>query len=304
MKKIASLARRSFRIRHGLLLVEGPQAVEAVLVACPQQVTDVYFQVSQAEASTAHRSIPAVFSPLPALIGLAELALSVLPWVHPVTASVAKTIAPSAQGVFATVKLGAIPAAFPANISETTDFSATIDDNGTTVLDGLADSAPDFVLPRGFSVLLPETKDPGNLGTIIRLADACGVNQVLVCKGSADPTSPKVIRSSAGSVFHLPVYYPLDFKQVSSLAATQGAALLAADLRRSVLLSEVLSSPLVRGDLIWAFGNEAHGFSTEQLAGVTQTVSLPMWGKAESLNVASAAAIILHATASQRFLSS
>lgn len=145
------------------------------------------------------------------------------------------------------------------------------------------------------AVLLPRASDPGNLGTLIRIADAAGADAVVVCSGSAEITSPKVVRATTGSLFHLPVVAGVSFADTADAARRAGLAVLAADGGGAL---DVLSAePWLSEPTAWVFGNEAHGISADELALCDATASIPIFGKAESLNVAAAAAVCLYASA-------
>lgn len=143
-------------------------------------------------------------------------------------------------------------------------------------------------------VLAVEMQDPGNAGTLIRTADAAGADLVLMGSGSTDVYSPKVVRASAGSVFHLPIAQNLDPAQIISLAQGAGLQVLAADGEATAQLGgpEVdLGTPT-----LWLLGNEARGLPGELLTLADLTVAIPIRGKAESLNVAAAAAVCLYSS--------
>ncbi|MCL2489610.1 MAG: RNA methyltransferase [Propionibacteriaceae bacterium] len=138
-------------------------------------------------------------------------------------------------------------------------------------------------------LVLDEVRDPGNVGTLIRTADAFGVGGVIATTGTAEIHAPKVVRASVGSVFHLPVAQGVAFEDAVSWARGQGLALLGADAHGDPLTGVTgLWRPTV-----WVVGNEAHGVPDAHLRMLDSTVSVPMWGRAESLNVATAAAICL-----------
>ena len=137
-------------------------------------------------------------------------------------------------------------------------------------------------------------QDPGNTGTIIRVADAAGADAVVLTPGSSDPWAPKVVRSAAGSHFHLPLRPGTELEGFLSTVRDQGAQILAADGEGETGLP-ALEQP--QKSTVWLFGNEAHGLSEEEKAHADQRVSLPLYGRAESLNVASAAAVCLYHSA-------
>jgi len=153
----------------------------------------------------------------------------------------------------------------------------------------------DLARPR-LVLILDEVRDPGNVGTLIRTADAFGADAVIAITGTAEPWNPKSVRASVGSVFHLPVVTGVGFDEVTAWAARQGLCLLAADGAGVPLDDEVVVVRL-REAVAWVVGNEASGLSPEHKAAADLAVSVPMRGQAESLNVASAAAICLYVTA-------
>ncbi len=144
--------------------------------------------------------------------------------------------------------------------------------------------------------VLSQVRDPGNAGTVLRAADAAGADLVVVSTESVDVWSPKVVRSSAGSIFHVPVVTGIPTCAVLDALRAAGLAVLAADSRGRRQLSEVhLHRPHA-----WVFGNEAWGMSTDLLGHCDETVRVPIYGSAESLNLAMAATICLYASAEQR----
>ncbi|WP_257183376.1 TrmH family RNA methyltransferase [Corynebacterium cystitidis] len=136
-----------------------------------------------------------------------------------------------------------------------------------------------------------ETSDPGNAGTLIRIADAMGADGVIFAGETVDPQSPKVVRSTAGSLFHVPVARDKDTKAVISQLKDKGLKIIATVVDGDVALDytgEILAQPHA-----WLFGNEAHGLDPELAALADYTVTIPIQGSAESLNLASAAAMCL-----------
>lgn len=140
---------------------------------------------------------------------------------------------------------------------------------------------------------LVRVQDPGNAGTIIRAADAAGADYVFTTPETVDIYNPKAVRSTAGSVFHLPVYASValtDFK------AQYRGQILAADGYGEVSLDHTEPSMLAHRTA-WLFGNEARGLSAQELALADARVAVPLYGLAESLNVATAATICLYSSA-------
>ncbi|WAY17118.1 RNA methyltransferase [Mycolicibacterium fortuitum] len=138
-----------------------------------------------------------------------------------------------------------------------------------------------------------ETSEPGNAGTLIRLADAMGADAMILAGNSVDPFNGKCLRSSAGSIFGLPVVQAPDVDALMAALRAAGLQVLATTLDGETSLPDVdLTAPTA-----WLFGSEAHGLSPEIAAAADARVTIPMRGSAESLNVAAAAAICLYASA-------
>ncbi|MDR2975266.1 MAG: RNA methyltransferase [Propionibacteriaceae bacterium] len=146
-------------------------------------------------------------------------------------------------------------------------------------------------------VICAQIRDPGNLGTVIRCADAFGADGVFVSRDSVDVTNPKVVRASVGSLFHLPVVSGVDLEEAVQAAHDAGFRVMAADGGGDDLNALAASGGL-QGKTAWIMGNEAWGLPDSQLALADGVVRIPMWGHAESLNLGSAAAVCLYATAS------
>lgn len=142
-------------------------------------------------------------------------------------------------------------------------------------------------------VLLTNVRDPGNAGTVIRGADAAGADAVLVSDASVDVLSPKVVRSTAGSLFHLPVVTGLPVEATIARLRDAGIRVLAADGAGTILLPEVDLGPAHA----WVMGNEAWGLDEVVRAQCDQVVRVPIYGSAESLNLAMAATICVYASA-------
>ncbi len=149
--------------------------------------------------------------------------------------------------------------------------------------------------PRLIAVL-EEVRDPGNAGTIIRAADAAGADAVILTGRSVDLYNPKVVRSTTGSLFHLPVAVEATLQDVIDRARAEGLQTLAADIKGDDLL-DVRIAGLLAAPTAWVFGNEARGLPDEYLTLVDRAVSLPIYGQAESLNLATAASVCLYESA-------
>lgn len=144
--------------------------------------------------------------------------------------------------------------------------------------------------------ILEEVRDPGNAGTIIRAADAAGADGVVFTGRSVDLYNPKVVRASTGSIFHVPVAVGAELEAVLTRARAAGLQVLAADVKGDDLLDArrdgTLSEPTA-----WLFGNEARGLSDEQYALADRGLTVPIYGHAESMNLATAASVCLYESA-------
>lgn len=169
------------------------------------------------------------------------------------------------------------------------------------VTDVLA-AAPNLV------IVLAGVADPGNAGTILRTADAAGADAVIFTDGSVDPYNGKCVRASTGSLFHLPIVRTASYPDLRSALSAAGLQVLgAAAAGAASLLGEPATERLLRARTAWVFGSEAHGLAAIESAAaaghgptvtaVDEYVRIPIWGRAESLNLAAAAAICLYASA-------
>lgn len=141
-----------------------------------------------------------------------------------------------------------------------------------------------------------QVRDPGNLGTIIRAADAAGADAVVLTGRTVDPYNPKVVRATTGSLFHVPICPADGVADVVTTVRAAGMRVVAADVKGDDLLAASRSG-LLRQPTAWLFGNEAHGLADEQLALVDHVLRLPIYGRAESLNLATAASVCLYQSA-------
>lgn len=141
--------------------------------------------------------------------------------------------------------------------------------------------------------VLAGVSDPGNAGTVIRVADAAGADAVVLAGHAVDPHNGKCVRASTGSLFHLPVARA-GVEDTLAACRAAGLSLVAADGHATADLSadEGLAEPTA-----WVFGSEAHGLPADVLAGLDRSLRVPVYGEAESLNLATAAAVCLYATA-------
>ncbi|MEH0111141.1 RNA methyltransferase [Tersicoccus sp. MR15.9] len=200
-------------------------------------------------------------------------------------------------------------------------MSDTVTPQGVVAVCRMVDVTLDDVLaasPRLVAVLC-QVRDPGNAGTILRAADSAGADAVILTHGSVDLYNPKAVRSTVGSLFHLPVVLGVPFTDLAGRLRDAGVAVLAADgygtadldalqdasaarrLGRAVSSMEPAAGedpgPRLENPTAWLFGNEAHGLAEDERAAADARVRVPVYGAAESLNVGTAATVCLYASA-------
>ncbi|MGV0110693.1 TrmH family RNA methyltransferase [Arthrobacter sp. CP30] len=297
VKEVARLAGRPSRLKRREFLAEGPQAVREALRLHQQRnddgasgvVVDVY---ATADALERHPDVAAL------------LASDDTPTVRLVSPDVLAAM------------------------------SSTVTPQGFIAVCRFVDSSLDDVLaarPRLVAVLV-EVRDPGNAGTIIRAADSAGADAVILTGASVDPYNPKTVRSTVGSLFHLPLVIGAELDGLAERLRAAGLAVLAADGYGSTSLDDLQDASAARRgpartarpdvdpgvsmstagpDAIptkgpevrleqpaaWLFGNEAQGLAQEVSAAADARVAVPIYGRAESLNVGTAATVCLYASA-------
>ena len=160
-----------------------------------------------------------------------------------------------------------------------------------TTLDVLLAAAPTLV------TVLAHARDPGNVGTVIRCSDAAGVGGVVMSDASGDPLNPKSVRASAGSVFHLPLVTGPRMEDLVGALRGAGLRVLAADGAGERDLDDLSDDGTLAGPTAWVFGNEAWGLPEATRVLCDDVVRVPIHGRAESLNLATAAAVCLYASA-------
>lgn len=248
----------SARRRTGTFLVEGPQGVREAVRFAPERVRELFITET---AAARYREI-------------VDDALTAGVRLRTTSDEVSRAMSQDAQGVLAVL------AVVPVRLE-----------------DVLAAGPPRLV------AVLSRVRDPGNAGTVIRAADAAGADLVIVTAESVDVHSPKAVRSSAGSLFHLPVVTGVELRDAAPLLREAGLTLLAADGRADHDLDSLLdvagtdAEPDLAAPTAWVFGNEAWGLPDADLQLTDAAVSVPLRGQAESLNLATAAAVCLFASA-------
>ncbi|GAB2549873.1 TrmH family RNA methyltransferase [Brachybacterium huguangmaarense] len=265
VRQIASLSGRSARRRTGLLRAEGPQAVRSLVDARPDLAREVF------ATDTAAAAYPEILD--------AARAAGIR--VRGVTDEV---LAAMVRGGDATARDGE-----PAGQQDVVSpqgilaVSARPEADWGSALAALPADGPVTV------AVMAETQDPGNAGTIIRTADAAGADLVVLGAGSTDPFAPKAVRSSAGSVFHLPVATGADLAALLPALAERGITAAATSGHADADLFATDLPPRIA----WILGNEARGLPEAVLADAPLAVRIPLEGRAESLNVAIAATLCL-----------
>lgn len=260
VKAVRALSGRPSRMRHGQFLVEGPQGVREAVRFAADRVRDIYV------TEDAMERYPEIFAEAQA----ARI------YVHTASAEVIGTISQDSQGILAVVN-------FDQQTLANTDLSKV----------------------KNVAVLC-EVRDPGNAGTIIRAADAAGADLVVLTTASVDLHNPKVVRSTAGSMFHLPVLTGVDVSELGEALKNANVQIFGAagqgeydldDLQDQVGSTATdQSAPKLQDPTAWFFGNEAKGLSELELSLTDFGVRVPLRGRAESLNVATAATVCLYAT--------
>jgi TrmH family RNA methyltransferase len=258
LKAARRLTKRAFRERARAFLVEGPQAVsEAFRSGAP--VTELFVT---AEARSRHEEL---------VTAMARAGIGVHVVSGEVMSDLAQTVTP--QGLLAVCGFVDVPL-----------------EQAVAGLPADAGGPPPLV------AVLANVRDPGNAGTVLRTADAAGAHAVIFSDASVDLYNGKCVRASAGSLFHLPVVAGVPPGPAIRALREAGVRVLAADARAGRSLDELGPGELA-GPTAWIFGNEAWGLPDEVVALADESVAVPIYGRAESLNLATAAAVCLYACA-------
>jgi RNA methyltransferase, TrmH family len=260
LKAARRLTKRALRQRARAFLAEGPQAVsEAFYSRAP--VSELFVT---AEARARHADL---------VSAMADAGIPVHLVSGEVMAELAQTITP--QGLLAVCGFVDVPL-----------DQALNGPDGPNVSSG----------PPALVAVLASVRDPGNAGTVLRAADAAGAQAVLFSDASVDPYNGKAVRASAGSLFHVPLVAGVRLEQAAGALRAAGLRILAADARGGRTLDD-LSPAELAVPTAWVFGNEAWGMPEAVLALADESVGVPIYGRAESLNLATAAAVCLYASA-------
>ena len=151
--------------------------------------------------------------------------------------------------------------------------------------------------PLRLVVVCDQIRDPGNLGTVIRCADAFGADAVVITSDSVDLYNGKTVRASTGSLFHLPITVDTDLAEAVGVARAAGLQVLGADGAAGRTIDRLGAAGELTRPTMWVLGNEAWGLPADRAALLDGLVALPMYGRAESLNLSTAAAVFLYASA-------
>ena len=269
VKQVRALSGRPARSRHGQFLVEGPQGVREAVRHAAHDVRDVYLTPSAAERYDE----------------ILRDALDSGLHVHVGTPEVLDAMSPDAQGVLAVVRAR----------------SYGLDEAVASLAEARAAEGRPLLV-----AVLATVRDPGNAGTVIRASDAAGADLVVLAGHSVDPHNPKVVRSTAGSLFHLPVVTGTSLADAVAVLRAVGCVVLAADGAGTHDLDDLLDvagpgprasgQPDLAGSTAWVFGNEAWGLPEADRALADAVVRVPIRGQAESLNLATAATVCLYAS--------
>lgn len=326
VKKVAQLATRAGRRKQGRFLAEGPQPVREALklwlrrwneptAAAPAapageprkvakhppeqylpELDALYFTPESLEQ---HPDLAALLDQVRGVLfnPQAQLPRAARFFLREATAEAlaAMSDAEAPQGILAVCRQPDIEFdGLDSLLVGTSESSVWTDETGT------ASPGATVVYPAvRLAPVLVGLQDPGNVGTLIRTADAAGAGVVILTPGSSDPWAPKVVRAAAGSHFHLPVATGIPLGQLVRFVRENGAQVLAADGYAALTLAELQDerSPELAQPTYWLLGNEAHGLSEQEAAQADVAVAAPLYGQAESLNVSVAGALFLYASA-------
>jgi TrmH family RNA methyltransferase len=279
VKEARKLSRRSVRTERRLFLADGPKAVQGAL-----GVRDCVVEVFA--TPTAMSAYADVLAPAPSVTLVDDRAL----------ASLSDAVSPA--GVVALCRHLDVPLDRLLPEVEDVPLDKLLSEVEGVPLDRLLSEVEEGRRPvtkpaSPLLVICADVRDPGNAGTVIRTADAAGAVGVVLAGRSVDLYNPKTVRASVGSVFHLPIALEPDPAAAVAAARAAGYTVLAADGAGEVdLFGADLSRPTA-----WLFGNEAWGLPDDLAALADHRVAIPIHGRAESLNLSTAAAVCLYASA-------
>lgn len=179
-------------------------------------------------------------------------------------------------------------------------LTETVQPQGLVAVCRMLDVERPAVRDASMVAVCADVRDPGNAGTVIRCADAAGAGGVILTGSSVDPYNGKAVRATAGSLFHLPLVIERDPADTVRALQAEGFTVLAADGYGEIDLDEATDEGLLAGKTAWLFGNEAWGLPPELAQLADHRVRIPIHGRAESLNLATAASVCLYASAREQ----
>lgn len=329
VKRVAALANRSGRRKHGLFLAEGPQPVREALTLWLrrwERYEDELPKSGDAEPAEAAETSPGTGPSLFTEAALPELdalyfdqrslenhpeVLALVDRVRGVLFDPERSLPRHARLFLREAAPEVLTAMGDAEISQGMLAVCRIPKADTGQLEtllvgaqsqrrqagaGIVQAIEEAQVhdPAALCVMMLRVQDPGNVGTVIRTADAAGAGAVVLSGGSVDPWNPKTVRSGAGSHFHVPIFPGVDPAWCVGLARDQQMQVFAAEGDGEVSLPEVRT---LSARTLWLLGNEAHGLSAGEQALADCRVRIPLYGQAESLNVATAATVCLYSSA-------
>ena len=283
VKRICAISRAKSRV-DGRFLVEGPQSVREAVRYARKSILDIYV-LQDAVNSGSNRSYSGVTSnggPIEVIAKIVDESLKNNCYVHPATSEVMHKISTDCQGIVALCDSKILDEEFKEEFSKS------------------GKSGKDMLIAACWQV-----RDPGNAGAIIRVADVAGCNAVVFVDDCVSRFNSKLVRSTAGSLFHLPVVKMsenewFDWAKIASIKVI-AADIYGTENKKPKSFARVLDSfnnasnvaDNVSSNVAILFGNEARGLPQEVLNKVDEISVIPIYGKAESMNLATSAAVML-----------
>lgn len=306
VKRICAISRAKSR-GDGRFLVEGPQSVREAVRYARKSILDIYV-LQDAVNSGSNRSYSGATSggPIEVIAKIVDESLKNNCYVHPATAEVMRKISTDCQGIVALCNSKVLDEEFSkefnkiGKISEINEISEISEIEKEVVDDTKSCKNKNILIASCWQV-----RDPGNAGAIIRVADVAGCNAVVFVDDCVSRFNSKLVRSTAGSLFHLPVVKMsenewFDWAKIASIKVI-AADIYGTENKKPKSFARVLDSfnnasnvaDNVSSNVAILFGNEARGLPQEVLNKVDEISVIPIYGKAESMNLATSAAVML-----------
>lgn len=309
VKRICAISRAKSR-GDGRFLVEGPQSVREAVRYARKSILDIYV-LQDAVNSGSNRSYSGATSggPIEVIAKIVDESLKNNCYVHPATAEVMRKISTDCQGIVALCNSKVLDEEFSkefnkigkiSEINEISEISEISEIEKEVVDDTKSCKNKNILIASCWQV-----RDPGNAGAIIRVADVAGCNAVVFVDDCVSRFNSKLVRSTAGSLFHLPVVKMsenewFDWAKIASIKVI-AADIYGTENKKPKSFARVLDSfnnasnvaDNVSSNVAILFGNEARGLPQEVLNKVDEISVIPIYGKAESMNLATSAAVML-----------